>query len=116
MPFSGHNFIAGQRSALGDTLVYSVDAHTGERLPGGFHQATLDEARGLGLQVIPWTVNETADMERLIDRGVHGLITDRPDRLRQVLSQRPAIRLRLVSRSHQISHQIIHQIIHNISP
>ena len=43
MPFSGHNFIAGQRSALGDTLVYSVDAHTGERLPGGFHQATLAE-------------------------------------------------------------------------
>ncbi|MCS5516710.1 aldehyde dehydrogenase family protein [Pseudomonas qingdaonensis] len=43
MSFSGHNFIAGQRSALGDTLVYSVDAHTGERLPGGFHQATLSE-------------------------------------------------------------------------
>lgn len=43
MPFSGHNFIAGQRSALGATLVYSVDAHTGERLPGGFHQATLAE-------------------------------------------------------------------------
>ena len=43
MSFSGHNFIAGQRSALGDTLVYSVDAHTGERLPGGFHQATLGE-------------------------------------------------------------------------
>ncbi|MFK0088600.1 aldehyde dehydrogenase (NADP(+)) [Pseudomonas sp. NPDC090755] len=40
---SGYNFIAGQRSALGDTLVYSVDAHTGERLPGAFHQATLAE-------------------------------------------------------------------------
>ncbi|MFO2466289.1 aldehyde dehydrogenase (NADP(+)) [Pseudomonas sp. 15FMM2] len=43
MNFSGYNFIAGQRSALGDTLVYSVDAQTGERLPGAFHQATLAE-------------------------------------------------------------------------
>ncbi|UVM58427.1 aldehyde dehydrogenase (NADP(+)) [Pseudomonas sp. B21-012] len=43
MSFSGYNFIGGQRSALGDTLVYSVDAHTGERLPGAFHQASLDE-------------------------------------------------------------------------
>ena len=43
MQVSGYNFIAGQRSALGDTLVYSVDAHTGERLPGAFHQATLAE-------------------------------------------------------------------------
>lgn len=51
-------------------------------------QATLAEARALGLQVIPWTVNETADMERLIDQGVDGLVTDRPDRLRQVMAQR----------------------------
>jgi NADP-dependent aldehyde dehydrogenase len=43
MHVRGHNFIAGQRSALGQTLVYSVDAHTGERLPGGFYQATLAE-------------------------------------------------------------------------
>jgi NADP-dependent aldehyde dehydrogenase len=43
MQFSGYNFIAGQRSALGDTLVYSIDADTGERLPGAFHQATLVE-------------------------------------------------------------------------
>ncbi|GAB7531413.1 aldehyde dehydrogenase (NADP(+)) [Pseudomonas sp. 3A(2025)] len=40
---SGYNFIAGQRSAQGQTLVYSIDAHTGERLPGAFYQATLGE-------------------------------------------------------------------------
>lgn len=39
------------------------------------------EARALGLKVLPWTVNETADMKRLIDWGVDGLITDYPDRL-----------------------------------
>ena len=39
------------------------------------------EARALGLKVLPWTVNETADMSRLIGWGVDGLITDYPDRL-----------------------------------
>lgn len=48
----------------------------------------LREARTLGLVVVPWTVNETGDMERLVDWGVDGLITDYPDRLRAVLRQR----------------------------
>jgi glycerophosphoryl diester phosphodiesterase len=48
----------------------------------------VDEAHALGLQVIPWTVNESADMERLIGWGVDGLITDYPDRARQVMQSR----------------------------
>ncbi len=48
----------------------------------------LDEAKSLGLTVLPWTVNEREDMERLIDWGVDGLITDYPDRLREVLAAR----------------------------
>jgi glycerophosphoryl diester phosphodiesterase len=51
-------------------------------------QAVLRRSRALGLRVIPWTVNEPADMERLLDWGVDGLITDRPDRLRAVMQQR----------------------------
>ena len=39
-----------------------------------------------GLGVIPWTVNEPADMASLIDRGVDGIITDYPDRLRDVMA------------------------------
>jgi glycerophosphoryl diester phosphodiesterase len=39
---------------------------------------TLAEAHTLGLKVVPWTVNEPADMVRLIDRKVDGLITDYP--------------------------------------
>ena len=46
------------------------------------------EAAALGLDVIPWTVNDPADMTRLIDAGVHGIITDYPDRLRQVMADR----------------------------
>lgn len=39
-------------------------------------------AQRLGVRVIPWTVNETADMDRLIGWGVDGIVTDYPDRLR----------------------------------
>lgn len=43
-------------------------------------------AHNLGLPVIPWTVNEKADMAALIDLGVDGLISDYPDRLREVMA------------------------------
>lgn len=41
----------------------------------------IAKAHDEGLLVIPWTVNETADMQRLIEWGVDGLISDRPDLL-----------------------------------
>jgi glycerophosphoryl diester phosphodiesterase len=50
--------------------------------------AAIAEARSLGLAVIPWTVNETADMERALAAGVDGLITDYPDRLRALLEKK----------------------------
>jgi glycerophosphoryl diester phosphodiesterase len=34
------------------------------------------------IRVIPWTVNETGDMERMKAMGVDGLITDFPNRAR----------------------------------
>ncbi|HMS80266.1 MAG TPA: glycerophosphodiester phosphodiesterase family protein, partial [Burkholderiaceae bacterium] len=48
----------------------------------------LARAKGLGLAVVPWTVNDPGTMRRLIDLGVDGLITDRPDLLRGVLVER----------------------------
>jgi glycerophosphoryl diester phosphodiesterase len=43
------------------------------------------EAQALGLKVIPWTVNEVGDMRQFVDWKVDGIITDYPDRLREVM-------------------------------
>ncbi|HEX2354412.1 MAG TPA: glycerophosphodiester phosphodiesterase family protein [Xanthobacteraceae bacterium] len=48
---------------------------------------SLAEAKGLGLKVIPWTVNERADLERVLRMGVAGMITDYPNRLRAVMAE-----------------------------
>ena len=48
----------------------------------------LREAHGLGLKVIPWTVNERPMMERLMDWGVDGIISDYPDRLRATMASK----------------------------
>lgn len=46
----------------------------------------LQQARGRGQQVNTWTVNERAEMKRLIDLGVDSMITDRPDLLSALLA------------------------------
>jgi glycerophosphoryl diester phosphodiesterase len=53
-------------------------------------RADVAEAHGLGLRVVPWTVNRRAAMRRLIGWGVDGLITDRPDKAMLVVGAAPA--------------------------
>lgn len=43
---------------------------------------------GAGLEVHVWTIDEEAQMERLLDIGVDGIMTDRPSLLRDVLRRR----------------------------
>jgi len=50
-------------------------------------QRQLKEAHDLGLKVIVWTVNQRATMIYLIDLGADGIITDRPDVLKEVLAE-----------------------------
>jgi glycerophosphoryl diester phosphodiesterase len=68
-------------------LVKALGAGCWSPFHGDLDEASLAEARALGLTVVPWTVNEPAQMERLVKWGVDGLITDHPDRLRAVLSR-----------------------------
>ena len=48
-------------------------------------QELVDAAHAERMEVVPWTVDDEATMQSLIDLGVDGLITDRPDVLRDVL-------------------------------
>ena len=48
----------------------------------------IAETRALKLKIIPWTVNDPAEIERLAALGVDGIITDFPDRARRALAAR----------------------------
>jgi len=48
----------------------------------------IRRAHTLGMAVHAWTVNQPADMHRLLDDGVDGIMTDCPQVLRQVLTAR----------------------------
>ncbi len=41
-----------------------------------------------GVQVHVWTIDDRAEMERLLDLGVDGIMTDRPQVLKDVLVER----------------------------
>jgi glycerophosphoryl diester phosphodiesterase len=55
---------------------------------GDLDEAKLTEAHELGLAVIVWTVNEPEQIARMIDLGVDGIISDRPDRVRDEMLKR----------------------------
>src|SRR5690606_26290919 len=69
-------------------MVKAAGGRTWSPAAGTLSATLVKEAQALGLRVVPWTVNEPADMERILDWGVDGLITDYPDRLRAVLQRR----------------------------
>ncbi len=52
-------------------------------------QKLIAEARGAGLKVIVWTVNDPKTMQVLIERGADGIMTDFPDRLAGILRNQP---------------------------
>lgn len=51
-------------------------------------EAFIEQAHALGLKVHAWTVNQRPDMERLLDLGIDGIMTDDLVALRQVLATR----------------------------
>ncbi len=52
-----------------------------------FKQVTkerVEKLHSMGIRVIPWTINEISDMKKVKEMGVDGLITDYPNRARNL--------------------------------
>ena len=71
---------------IGLASAYSPDA-AALQVPARFGgievltQGLVKAARGRNLRVHAWTINDDATIRRLIELGVDGIMTDRPDRL-----------------------------------
>lgn len=48
----------------------------------------IEEVHGEGLKVVPWTANEEPEIDRLIELGVDGIISDYPEKVVAVLNKR----------------------------
>jgi glycerophosphoryl diester phosphodiesterase len=69
-------------------LIKAAGGHTWSSFWQDLDAASVKEAQSLGLKVLAWTVNNPADMNRMLDLGVDGVVTDRPDLLREELRKR----------------------------
>lgn len=84
-------FWIGARTGLARFERYGYDAL---QVPATYRgltvvdRAFVDEAHAHGLHVHVWTIDERDQMQRLLDLGVDGLMTDRPDVLKDVLVER----------------------------
>jgi len=48
----------------------------------------VEAAHRVGVEIHVWTINDTREMERLLDLGVDGIMTDFPGRARSVIASR----------------------------
>jgi len=67
-------------------LVVEANAEIWAPWHGDLNAENVTEAHSLGLRVITWTVNKTADIERLLTLGVDGMISDYPAHMRKVFT------------------------------
>ena len=75
-------WVAGFTHARHGSIPRMIRAAGGSHWSSFWRELTPElvrEAQSLGLKVLAWTVNEPEAMARLLDMGVDGLVTDRPD-------------------------------------
>jgi glycerophosphoryl diester phosphodiesterase len=88
MPFFlMHRFFVARFGRVPADVVQTCEVYRGRRI---LTPRLVRDFHRRGVLVHVWTVNEIDDMERLLDWGVDGLVTDRPDRLAEVLHKRVA--------------------------
>jgi glycerophosphoryl diester phosphodiesterase len=78
----------GEHGGLPPRMVKAAGCEVWSPYFGDVTEPLLAEARRLKLVVVPWTVNAPADIERLLDLKVDGLISDYPDRVRSAMQRR----------------------------
>jgi len=89
-PSEVSKFLALYKTGLGESYSPVMSALQTPEYVGGLHIVSKEfvaTARKLNLQIHVWTINETADMSRLLETGVDGIMTDYPDRLLNLLGQ-----------------------------
>ena len=94
-PAEVSKFLALQKTGLDNAYSPPMQALQVPEYLGGLRvltRAFVDAAHSRNLQVHAWTINETADMKRLIEMGVDGIMTDYPDRLMRLLNRSPVQR------------------------
>ncbi|MES2718150.1 MAG: glycerophosphodiester phosphodiesterase [Pseudomonadota bacterium] len=69
-------------------LVHAAGGKFWSSFHGDLDAAQVKEAQALGIQVLAWTVNEPAQIEAMLDLGVDGIVSDRPDRVRTAMARR----------------------------
>ncbi len=89
-PSEVSSFLAMYKTGLGASYSPAMQALQTPEYVGGLHIVSkefIETARKLNLKVHVWTINETADMQRLLETGVDGIMTDYPDKLLNLLNR-----------------------------
>jgi glycerophosphoryl diester phosphodiesterase len=84
-------FLAMQKTGVSEAFSPSMQALQVPQF-AGFRVVTkefVEAAHERNLEVHVWTVNQTEDMQRLLDMGVDGIMTDYPNRLLNLLGRLP---------------------------
>lgn len=77
-------------SSFDVSIPKAIANQNGQMWCPNFRDVTEDlvrEAHNMGLVVCAWTVNEIEDLEKMVNAGVDGIITDYPNRAKKVLDR-----------------------------
>jgi glycerophosphoryl diester phosphodiesterase len=69
-------------------MIHVAGGRTWSAYFGDLDAAKVREAHALGIEVLAWTVNSARDIARVLDMGVDGIISDRPDLVREEMRRR----------------------------
>lgn len=89
-PAEASKFLALYQAGLAASYSPAMQALQLPEYAGGVRVLTrgfVEAAHGRNLEVHAWTINDAADMRRLLDAGVDGIMTDYPDRLLALLGR-----------------------------